>query len=83
MAIQENLKRSQGLKELLGLSCQTELLQHELQEVEFKNTFKAQVELNIDRYSGVVDVRRLDVFTRLSCANQLLAFKLNPLLEAQ
>lgn len=64
--IQSLSRRLSGLQKLLGLKFTSNFSKLDTQDVGYKDSFRAEISLKIDKYSGAVDIGWVHVMTKFS-----------------
>ncbi len=83
-AASEMLERAHQIDNLLGVRVEFGTIgRYEHQEVSYKDTFRTQVQLSIEKYGGTIVVKEVRSMVKFSVANSLIAFRLNSLLRGQ
>ena len=62
------------IKALFGISASPKLLHSKSQDVVYKDAFRAEVELNIEKYGGTITIKHIYAYVQFSVQNRLIQF---------
>lgn len=78
--MQKNLNKIKGI---FGICIDTQRINPRIQDVVYKDAFKAEVELNIEKFGGTITIKSIQAYVKFSVQNRLKQFAFNPILRYQ